>query len=93
MSAERHAMEAALEYSKQLEKRIAALEDEIREQRMRNSDLRGKVSRVKDAVGDRDRPENMCEASMPMERNVASTREGAGVFTDCPRCKNCGAPV
>ncbi len=85
MSAERHALNAALSYSAELEEQIKAMSDEILEARRRNGELRRQLSNVKEAVSEGSRPEQpsplmkaQCQTAMPK---------------DCPRCKNCGAPI
>lgn len=94
MSAERHALEAALEYSKKLEHDIKCLEDEVREQRDRNNELRRQVNNVKDAVSERDRP---CDPSYHSDRPMCESAMGPQTCDQAtasrPRCKNCGCPV
>lgn len=70
MSAERLALDAALEYSKQLEGKIAAMNDEIQELRQRNSELRRFIDGVKDALSDRpgqDLGHHEAQCSSPMQ--------------------------
>ncbi len=84
MSAERHALEAALEYSKGLEGEIKHMRECIDEERMRSGELRRKVRDVKDAVGDRDRTEPMqAQCSMPETMGTAKQIFPEGC---CPNC-------
>ena len=88
MSAERHAMEAALEYSKKLEADIVRLNHTNNEYSRTNRLLRQKLERIKDALSDGNyhQAKSDCveaQSSSPM----------CGMPEDCPRCKNCGAPI
>lgn len=96
MSAEKHALEGALAYSKKLEQQIKLLSDDFQEQRMRNDTMRRQLRDVKDAVRDRDRPSPMMgpqgEGSMPQGMQSEAMCEKA-TTEDCGRCKNCGCPI
>ena len=98
MSAERHALDAALAYSAKLENQIKQLKDENQEKRRRIADLSCRLSGVKDAIRDHGKVFNdgpQCEASMPGEMMEAQGYKSADCEekADCPRCKNCGAPI
>lgn len=97
MSAERHALDAALAYSAKLERRIKELEQGIEEMYEKNNRILRQISDVKEAVAERDRPYNdgpKCEMSSP-EAMQAQPCEPPECYekADCPRCKNCGAPI
>ncbi len=68
MSAERHALDAALNYAAKLEKEISMLRDQWQEERLRSAELRRKLNGVKDAVG--------CDTPRPMQ-SVMSQCENA----------------
>lgn len=93
MSAERHALDAALQFSAKLEQQIKEMRDEIHEQRMRNITLREQLRGVKDAVSDRPSPENTFQG--PMFEQAAPEDPFAHNYarTQYPKCKNCGCPV
>jgi uncharacterized membrane protein len=84
MSAERHAMEAALNYAKQLEHELKAMGGEIQEQRTRNNELRRQLNDVKDAVSDRDKPSSRPPAGCYAEdgaNEVSAPQYEKAVFT------------
>ena len=86
MSAERHALDAALEYSGQLERQLKAQDDEIDSVRLQNNELRRQLEAVKSAARDRSEPE--CnQASTPM------AMQARPIMSDRPCCKNCGCPI
>ncbi len=88
MSAELNALEAALSYSAKLEQQIAAMKDEIQEQRMRAARLREQVNGVKEALLERDH----CQMhGRPIQMDEAKCNEPTKA--DCQRCKNCGYPI
>lgn len=101
MSAERHALQAALDFSKQLEHKLEEKQRHIDLLRAERGRLMCQLSDVKDAVRERDRPatkspttphgEAMCnEASMPQQAGSCDEYEKKDPYN---RCKNCGAIV
>ncbi len=93
MSAERQALQAALDYSIQLENRIKELEAGIEKLYRERDGLQRQVNKVRNTVNS-DRPREgdpmgpQCEASMP--EDFQNTKQTA--FTGVRCCKNCGAP-
>lgn len=96
MSAERHAMEAVLEYSKKLEKQIECLKRENSGLAEQLIELRKFVRDVKDVVDERDRPihyANGPQYGAATQQRMSPDEAMCNKPEDCPRCKNCGCPV